>query len=151
MTPTIRLALIAHDRRKEALADFALDHLAELRGFQLVATRGTGTLLQKRTPLAIRLLEHGLAGGDQQVRHLAEEHGLQAVIFFRDPSGPSAYEPSFAGMVQVCDTQEIPLATNAATAVALLHFLRTSPDRGLIAARAWGRVPVTAGPDARAP
>ena len=151
MTQPIRLALIAHDRRKEALADFALDHLAELRGLQLVATHGTGSLLQKRTPLVIRLLEHGLAGGDQQVRRLAEEHGLQAVIFFRDPSGPSAYEPSFAGVVQVCDTQEIPLATNAATAVALLHFLRTSPDRRLIAARAWGRVPFTVGPDVYVP
>ncbi len=147
MPQIVRLALIAHDRRKEALADFALEHLAELRGFQLVATHGTGTLLQKRTPLAIRLLEHGLAGGDQQVRRLAEEHGLQAVIFFRDPSGPSTYEPSFAGVVQVCDSQEILLATNAATAVALLHFLRTSPDRGLIAARAWGRVPTTATSD----
>ena len=91
--------------------------------------------------LPIGLLDHGLAGGDQQLSRLAEEHEIQALIFFRDPAGGGPVEPNFACLLQICDSRDIPLATNAGTAEALLYFLRTSPDRALIAARSWGQNP----------
>ena len=134
------LALIAHDRYKELLAYFALEHRAAFSRFHLVATEGTGRMVRKWTGLSVHLLEHGPQGGDRQVGQLAAANEVQAVIFFRDPRAVGSNEPDFADLLSVCNTQEIPLATNPATAEALLYFLLNSPDRGVITARPWGIV-----------
>jgi len=134
------LALIAHDRKKDDLADFVLDHRAAFSRFHLVATAGSGSLIKKRTGLKIHLLEPGPEGGDRQIGELAEEGEVQAVIFFRDPVSPAHYEPDFTDLLRVCDTREIPIATNRATAEALIYFLQTSPNRGEVTARPWGIV-----------
>lgn len=144
MSYDLTLALVAHDRKKEALADFILDHRAALSRFHLVATRGTGTLIKKRTGLTAYLLGRGSEGGDQQIGALAAASEVQAVVFFRDPM-PKPSEPDYGDLLRVCDLREIPLATNRATAEALLYFMQNSPDRGVIAARPWGFV--TASPD----
>ena len=143
MNQQVTLALIAHDRKKEALADFALENRAALSRFRLVATQGTGSAVRKRTGLPVQLLEHGPAGGDRQLGELAAENQVQAVIFFRDPEA-GGYEPEFSGLLAVCDAEEIPLATNRATAQALLYFLTTSPDRAFVTARPWAYAPVPA-------
>ena len=96
--------------------------------------------MSARTGLEVHLLEHGATGGDRQLGTLAEENEVQSVIFFRDPISPGPNEPDFADLLRVCDTCEIPLATNRATAEALIYFLQTSPNRGAIAARPWGYV-----------
>ena len=133
------LVLIAHDRKKESLANFVAEHRRAFSRFHLVATMGTGALIARRTGLVVHTLEHGHLGGDQQIGALAEQNRVQAAIFFRDPeAGP--HEPDFAGLLRVCDEQEIPLATNRSTAEALIYFLETSPDRTLVAARPWGFV-----------
>ena len=140
MSHHITLALIAHDRYKEMLAHFVLDHRAAFSRFHLVATRDTGKLVHKWTGLKVHLLEHGPAGGDRQIGELAAANEVQAVIFFRDPVTPQPHEPDFAALLKVCDLREIPLATNRATAEALLFFLLHSPDRGVVTARPWGLV-----------
>ena len=137
------VALIAHDHKKEDLADFVLEHRSAFQRFRLVATGGTGALLKRRTGLPVQLLEHGPLGGDRQLSELAEDNEVQAVIFFREPVTVSSHEPDFSDMLRVCDTQERLLATNRATASALIYFLQTSPNRGAIAARPWGIVPTS--------
>jgi methylglyoxal synthase len=139
------LALIAHDRYKEMLAYFVLDHRADFSRFHLMATRETGKVVQKWSGLRIDLLDHGPDGGYRQIGELAAANEVQAVIFFRDPLLPlvsdgshSRYESDFAGLLQVCDQREIPLATNRATAKALIYFLQNSPDRAIVTARPWG-------------
>jgi methylglyoxal synthase len=133
----LTLVLVAHDRKKEALADFVSENRRAFERFHLVATEGTGMLVSRRTGLTVHRLQHGHMGGDRQIGALAEQNEAQAAIFFRDPqAGP--HEPDFADLLRVCDEQEIPLATNRSTAQALIYFLQTSPDRALIAARPWG-------------
>lgn len=134
----ITLALVAHDNRKEELADFVLEHRGELSHFHLVATGGTGSIVARRARLAVNLLDSGPAGGAQQLGALAEANRVQAVFFFRDPANAGPHEPDFVELLRVCDLQEIPLATNRATAEAILYFLLTSPNRGAILARPWG-------------
>ena len=80
---------------------------------------------------------------------LAADSGVQAVIFFRD-TDPAGHEPDFTGLLAVCDAEEIPLATNRATAQALLYFLLNSPDRALVTARPWAYAPQHAGAEADA-
>lgn len=137
------VALVAHDRMKEALADFAFSHKTALKRFHLVATGGTGSLVSKRTGLGVYLLEHGPEGGDKQLGVLAASSEVQAVFFFRDPVSTGPHEPDFADLLTVCDTRQIPLATNRATAEALIYFLQYSPERGVMGARPWGFVSPT--------
>ncbi len=135
---SLTMALIAHDSKKEALADFAFEHRAILRRFRLIATRGTGTLIRKRTGLTFHLLEAGPLGGDRQLGELAAQNEVQAAIFLRDPLSTRPHEPDFTDLLRVCDLQEIPLATNLSTAEALLYFLESSPNREVVTARPWG-------------
>src|SRR6476660_3613143 len=78
----ITLALIAHDRYKEMLAWFVLDHRADFNRFYLMATQETGKVVQKWTGLKVHLLEHGPDGGYRQIGELAAANEVQAVIFF---------------------------------------------------------------------
>src|SRR5262245_53488316 len=82
---SITLALIAHDRYKEMLAWFVLDHRADFSRFHLMATRETGKVVQKWTGLRVHLLDHGPDGGYRQIGELAAASEVQAVIFLRDP------------------------------------------------------------------
>lgn len=140
MTYDLTVALVAHDRMKEELADFAFDHREALKRFHLVGTKGTGSIVRKHAGLSIHLLEHGPAGGDRQIGELAASSEVQAVFFFRDPVAAAPHEPDFAGLLGICDKREIPLATNRASAEALIYFLQFSPERGVIGARPWGFV-----------
>ena len=45
------------------------------------------------------------------------------LIFFRDPLNAKAYEPNEMNLLRLCNVHNIPLATNIATAEALIHAL----------------------------
>ncbi|WP_043800426.1 methylglyoxal synthase [Deinococcus gobiensis] len=119
-----QVALIAHDKKKLELALFALAHRDVLGHFPLVATGTTGGILQKQTGLTVERVLSGPLGGDQQIgARLAEERVL-AVFFFRDPLTAQPHEPDVSALVRLCDVHDIPLATNPASAEALVLWLR---------------------------
>lgn len=119
-----QVALIAHDKKKLELAMFALAHRETLARFHLVATGTTGGILRKQTGLTVERVLSGPLGGDQQIgARLAEERVL-AVFFFRDPLTAQPHEPDVSALVRLCDVHDIPLATNPASAQALMLWLR---------------------------
>ncbi len=128
-TATARqVALIAHDKKKLELAMFALAHRDILSRFHLVATGTTGTILHKQTGLEVERVLSGPLGGDQQIgARLAEERVL-AVFFFRDPLTAQPHEPDVSALMRLCDVHDIPLATNPASAQALMLWLREQID-----------------------
>ena len=79
------VALIAHDERKQQLADFVSRHRETLKHFPLIATRTTGSRLRAELGLDIELVQSGPQGGDLQVGARIAEDQVLAVIFFRDP------------------------------------------------------------------
>ena len=113
--PSLRIAVIAHDAKKEAMADLLSEFLPRLREASLVATKGTGTLLRERLSLDIQLLKSGPEGGDLQVGGMAAESLLRAVVFLRDPLTAQPHEPDITALLRVCDVHNVPLATNPAT------------------------------------
>ena len=123
----VGLALIAHDSKKEDIILLAKAHREGLAQLSLVATRGTGQLVQARTGLEVTLLEEGPHGGDQQIGALVASGDVRAVIFLRDPLTAQAHEPDISALLRVCDVHDIPLATNLATAEAVLHLLFEQP------------------------
>jgi methylglyoxal synthase len=118
------LALIAHDQKKEALLSFAQRHLDLLKKFPLVATGTTGLRLQEELDLTVERVAHGPEGGDLVIGSRVVSGQIAAIIFFRDPLTAQPHEPDISALLRVCDVHNIPLATNEATAEAILQSLR---------------------------
>ncbi|BDP40673.1 methylglyoxal synthase [Deinococcus aetherius] len=118
-----QVALIAHDKKKLELALFALAHRDVLARYHLVATGTTGGILQKQTGLSVERVLSGPLGGDQQIGARLAEERIAAVFFFRDPLTAQPHEPDVTALVRLCDVHDIPLATNPASAEALVLWL----------------------------
>ena len=119
----ITIALVAHDSKKKTIVEFAREHVSILRQFDLVATRSTGELIMEGTGLQLTLLQSGPRGGDQQVGALVASGICKAVIFFRDPLTAQPHEPDITALLRVCDVHNVPLATNLATAQAVITYI----------------------------
>jgi len=119
----MRLALIAHDEKKEDMIEFASDHEDWLADAELMATGTTGKRLMEETGLDIERKESGPLGGDMQIGgEIAEQH-CDGVVFLRDPLTAQPHEPDVSALLRICDVHDIPLATNVASARFLLEGL----------------------------
>ena len=83
--------------------------------------------IQSRIGLPVRLMKSGPQGGDQQIGALVAGGEVQAVIFLRDPLTAHPHEPDVSALVRLCDVHNIPLATNLATAEAVVDFMFHRP------------------------
>jgi len=121
------IALIAHDSKKADMICLVKAHQEELAVFGLVATRGMGQLVQGRTSLRVTVMHSGPYGGDQQIGAMVAGGELDALIFLRDPLTAQPHEPDVTALLRVCDVHDVPVATNLATAEAVLHTLFEHP------------------------
>jgi methylglyoxal synthase len=110
------IALIAHDGKKPAMLEWAISHKAFLTNWPLVATGTTGSRLEEEVGLTVTRMMSGPLGGDLQIGALVCTGQIEAVIFLRDPLTPHPHEPDISALTKVCDTYNVPLATNVATA-----------------------------------
>lgn len=121
--PTFRLALIAHDERKESLVSLAVQHRDVLSRVSLVATGTTGKRIAEATGLEVERHASGPLGGDLQIGGRIAADEIHAVVFLRDPMNPHPHEPDIQALLKVCDVHDVPLATNVASARILLAHL----------------------------
>ena len=124
--PTI--TLIAHDAKKADMVYLVQAHRDEFSKLNLVATGTTGRFIQSRIGLPVRLMKSGPQGGDQQIGALVAGGEVQAAIFLRDPLTAHPHEPDVSALVRLCDVHNIPLATNLATAEAVVNFMFRHPE-----------------------
>ena len=122
------LALIAHDSKKEDMVQLVKAHKENLAELDLVATRGTGQAIQARAGLPVTLVQSGSHGGDQQIGAQVTNGDVRAVIFLRDPLMAHPHEPDVSALLRICDVHDVPLATNLASAEAVLHLLFEHPE-----------------------
>lgn len=124
MTVRKAVALIAHDQKKDDLADFARTHQAVLAGFPTVATGTTGGRIAEACPgLDIQRLKSGPLGGDQQIGALIATGDVGLVIFFVDPLTAMPHDVDVKALMRLAIVYDIPMALNRATADALLKAL----------------------------
>ena len=116
------IALIAHDKKKDEMLDFAGNHKELLAKFHLVATRTTGTQLKEKLGLEVETMMSGPLGGDQQIGALVATEKVQYVIFLRDPLTSQPHEPDINALLRLCDVHNIPLATNCKSGHILLAY-----------------------------
>ncbi len=119
----IRIALIAHDEKKEDMIKFAKKHKEVLEKMRLIATGTTGQRLIDETGLDVERMASGPIGGDQMIGAEIAKNRLDGVIFLRDPLTAQPHEPDVSALLRLCDVHQIPLATNLATAEIIIHSL----------------------------
>ena len=118
------VALVAHDSMKSKLVAFARAHRGQLEAFQIVATGTTAKVLLERAGLAVaRSVASGPLGGDMAIGTLVSTGNVDALFFFKDPLTPQAHQADIEALSRLCDVHDVPLATNPATAEALLRGL----------------------------
>lgn len=112
----MRIALIAHDKKKQDMIEFAKLHKEVLSKYELLATGTTGKLVSEATGLQVKRYLSGPYGGDQQLGGRIAEGTINLVIFFRDPLTAQPHEPDVSALLRVCDVHNVPVVTNLATA-----------------------------------
>ncbi len=120
----MRIALIAHDKKKEEMIELAEKYKDTLAKHQLYATGTTGTLIMGATGLNIIRMKSGPLGGDQQIGSMIACSELDLVIFLRDPLTAQPHEPDVSALLRLCDVTNIPLATNRASGEIMLKALQ---------------------------
>ena len=112
----MQIALIAHDKKKDDMIRFCLEHLERLKAFRLVGTGTTARIVREATGLDVRGVQSGPYGGDQQIGAMVAAGEMSAVIFLRDPLTAQPHEPDITALLRVCDVHNVPVATNLSAA-----------------------------------
>lgn len=112
----MNIALIAHDRKKETMVNFAIAYKHILEKHDLYATGTTGLRIQGATGLDINRFLSGPLGGDQQIGAKIAEEDMDLVIFLRDALEAQPHEPDIQALIRLCDVHYVPVATNLASA-----------------------------------
>lgn len=119
----MRIALVAHDRKKDDLVNFAIAYESLFQGHELFATGTTGLRVMEAAGLSVHRFQSGPLGGDQQIGALIAENRLDLLIFLRDPLMAQPHEPDIIALLRLCDVHNVPVATNLATAEMLVRGL----------------------------
>ena len=119
----MKIALIAHDKKKDDMISLAVKYREVLAPHDLYATGTTGTMVMGETGLKITRMKSGPLGGDQQIGSMIAEGKLDLVIFLRDPLTAQPHEPDVSALLRLCDVQNIPLATNVHSAEIMLEHI----------------------------
>ncbi|NEW06046.1 methylglyoxal synthase [Paenibacillus sp. SYP-B3998] len=122
----LKIALIAHDRKKDEMVNFVIAYEHVFDGHKLYGTGTTGQRIMDSTSLEVHRFMSGPLGGDQQIGALVAENEIDLIIFLRDPLMAQPHEPDIIALLRLCDVQGIPCATNVATAELLVRAV----DRG---------------------
>ncbi|HOJ88182.1 MAG TPA: methylglyoxal synthase [Pseudothermotoga sp.] len=118
-----RIALIAHDRRKQDLVEWVQFNKGTLSEHELFATGTTGSLIEQSTGLKVTKFKSGPLGGDQQIGAMISEGEIDILIFFWDPLEPLAHDVDIKALLRIATVYNIPVAITRSTA----DFLISSP------------------------
>lgn len=120
----MRVALIAHDKKKDDMVKLAILFEDLLSHHQLYATGTTGLRIMAETKLNVIRMKSGPLGGDQQIGSMVADYQLDLVVFLRDPLTAQPHEPDVSALLRLCDVFSIPLATNISSAHIMLEALK---------------------------
>ena len=120
----MKIALIAHDKKKNEIIELAKQYKDVLADHELYATGTTGTLIMGETGLSIHRMKSGPLGGDQQIGAMLADGQLDLILFLRDPLTAQPHEPDVSALMRLSDVQKIPLATNKESATIMLEALK---------------------------
>ena len=122
----MEIAIIAHDLKKELLAQFCIAYCGILSKHHLCATGVTAKYISEATGLEIDKLMSGENGGEQQIASRISYNEIDVLLFFRDTCPDNVNNIEEHELLRMCDLYNVPVATNIATAEVII----TALDRG---------------------
>ena len=118
-----RIALIAHDHKKEEMSQWAIFNKTVLARHELFATGTTGKMVEEALDRPVKKFLSGPLGGDQQIGSMIATGDIDMVIFFWDPMEAQPHDTDVKALLRLCAVWNIPMACDRSTA----DFIITSP------------------------
>lgn len=125
----MKIALIAHDKKKDDMIAFAKEYESLLAEHELCGTGTTGKKIMENTSLQVTRFLSGPYGGDQQIGAMIATGNMDLVIFFRDPLTAQPHEPDVSALMRLCDVHDVPLASNPKGASLLMKALSSEKSQ----------------------
>ena len=119
----MEIAIIAHDTKKELMAQFCIAYCGILSKHRLCATATTAKYISEATGLEISRLMSGHQGGEEQVASRIAYNEIDILLDFRDTRATSKAKEAELELLRACDLYNIPVATNIATAEVIITAL----------------------------
>lgn len=121
----MNIALMAHDKKKELMVQFCTAYKGILSKHNLLATSTTGRLVADATGLPVSLFLSRAQGGHQQLGARIAYNEIDMILFFTDPNAVDPWQDqTLVEILHLCDAQNVPCATNLATAEMLILGLQ---------------------------
>ena len=126
----MNIAFLAHDKKKELMVQFCTAYKSILAKHNLYATATTGRLIADNAGLPVTLLLSHKQGGHQQINARIAYNEIDLVLLFNDPNSVDAWEDGqLLETIRYCDKQNVPIATNLASAeMAIMGLQRGDLD-----------------------
>lgn len=118
----LKIALVAHDNRKEDLLDWVRWNAKVLVKHHLLCTGTTGKLIEKvlrekgYTDFELTKFKSGPLGGDQELGSSIANDKVDILIFLWDPMSSQPHDPDVKALLRMTVIYNIPTACNRATA-----------------------------------
>lgn len=119
----MEIAIIAHDLRKELMAEFCIAYCGILSKHNICATASTAKYISEATGLEIEKMMAGEQGGEQQIASRVAYNEIDVLLYFRDIRPNSKNLAVENELLRACDVNNIPVATNIATAETIILAL----------------------------
>ena len=119
----MEIAIVAHDKKKELMAEFCTAYCGILCKHNLYATSITAKYISEATGLKIERFLSGEQGGEEQIASRIAYNEIDVLLYFRDTRPNQKENPAGNELLRVCDVNNIPVATNIATAEVVINAL----------------------------
>ena len=117
MNKQLTIALVAHDRRKADMVEWAVFNADMLSKHKLICTGTTGSLIQKAleekgVDVEITCMNSGPLGGDAEIAALVVRKQINLAVFLIDDLNAQPHEVDIQMLLRQCRVHNVPIACN---------------------------------------